>query len=107
MNPLHSYLVVAALLFTIGLAGALTRRNAIVVLISLELMLNAANLNFIAFWRYSPDPSAATGQIFVLFSMAVAAAEVAVGLALVIAVYRHYKTTALDKINALGNEGAK
>ena len=60
MTPLHGYLVVSALLFAIGLAGALTRRNSIVVLIGIELMLNAANLNFIAFWRFGPDPQALT-----------------------------------------------
>ncbi len=101
MSPLQSYLVVAALLFTVGLAGALVRRNAIIVLIGVELMLNAANLNLIAFWRFGPEPGAATGILFVLFSIAVAAAETAVGLALVIAVYRHYKTTELDSINSL------
>jgi NADH:ubiquinone oxidoreductase subunit K len=101
MSPLHSYLVLSAMLFAVGLAGVLTRRNAIVVLIGVELMLNAANLNFIAFWRFGPDPAMATGLVFVLFSMAVAAAEIAVGLALVIAVYRHYKTTDLDKISNL------
>ncbi len=58
MTPLHHYLLLSALLFSIGLAGALTRRNAILVLIGIELMLNAANLNFIAFWRYSPNPEA-------------------------------------------------
>lgn len=103
MNPLQSCLVLSALLFAIGLAGALTRRNAIIVLISVELMLNAANLNFIAFWRYGTN-SDAGGMIFVLFSMAVAAAEAAVGLALVLAVYRHYKTTELDRIKTLKHQ---
>ena len=74
----------AALLFAIGLAGALTRRNAILVLIGIELMLNAANLNLIAFWRYGPHPEALTGMMFAIFSIAVAAAEAAVGLGLVI-----------------------
>lgn len=101
MTPLHSYLILAALLFAIGLAGALTRRNAIIVLIGIELMLNAANLNFIAFWRYGPNPEALTGVVFVLFSIGVAAAEAAVGLALIIAIYRHYKTTNLDKMDVL------
>ena len=101
MIPLHYYLIFSALLFAIGLAGALTRRNAILVLIGIELMLNAANLNFIAFWRYSPDPEAITGIMFVIFSIAVAAAEAAVGLALIISIYRHYKTTNLDKMNSL------
>ena len=99
--PLYYYLTVSALLFAIGLAGALTRRNAILVLVGIELMLNAANLNFIAFWRYSPDPEALTGIMFVIFSIAVAAAEAAVGLALIIAVYRHYKTVNLDKVDSL------
>jgi NADH:ubiquinone oxidoreductase subunit K len=101
MTPLHGYLLVASLLFAIGLAGVLTRRHAIVVLIGIELMLNAANLNLIAFWRYGPNPEALTGVMFVLFAIAVAAAEAAVGLALVIAVYRHYGTTHLDQINRM------
>ena len=67
-SPLAAYLLVAALLFAIGLAGALTRRNAILVLIGIELMLNAANLNFIAFWRYGPHPEALTGLMFAIFS---------------------------------------
>jgi NADH-quinone oxidoreductase subunit K len=89
------------MLFAIGLAGALTRRNAILVLIGIELMLNAANLNFIAFWRYGPNPDAAKGIMFVLFSIGVAAAEAAVGLALIISIYRHYKTTNVDRFRAL------
>src|SRR5262249_47213091 len=101
MNPLKAYLVLSALLFSIGLTGALTRRNAILILIGIELMLNAANLNFIAFWRYSGHPDALAGLVFVVFSIAVAAAEAAVGLALIIAVYRHYKTTTVDQINSL------
>ena len=101
MSPLQGYLLVSALLFAIGLAGALMRRNAIIVLIGIELMLNAANLNFIAFWRYSPNPQAATGILFVLFSIGVAAAEAAVGLALIIAVYRHFKTTDVDKVDSM------
>ncbi len=79
----------------------MTRRNAILVLIGIELMLNAANLNFIAFWRYSPNPEALTGIMFVIFSIAVAAAEAAVGLALIIAIYRHYKTVNVDKMDSL------
>lgn len=95
------YLILSALLFSIGLAGALTRRNAIVVLIGIELMLNAANLNFLAFWRHSADPDALTGVMFVVFSIAVAAAEAAVGLALVIAVYRHSRSAQLGDLNRL------
>jgi NADH:ubiquinone oxidoreductase subunit K len=101
MTPLANYLLVAALLFSIGLAGALTRRNAILVLVGIELMLNAANLNFIAFWRYGPNPEALTGIMFAIFSIGVAAAEAAVGLALIISIHRHYKTTNLDQINSM------
>jgi NADH:ubiquinone oxidoreductase subunit K len=101
MIPLHYYLVLSAVLFAVGLAGALTRRNAILVLVGIELMLNAANLNFIAFWRYSPNPEMLTGIMFVIFSIAVAAAEAAVGLALIIAVYRHYRTINLDQVDSL------
>jgi NADH-quinone oxidoreductase subunit K len=101
MTPLLWYLLLSALLFAIGLAGALTRRNAIIVLIGIELMLNAANLNFIAFWRYGPNPEALTGMLFVVFSIAVAAAEAAVGLALIISIYRHYRTTNLDQIDSM------
>ena len=101
MTPLASYLLVAALVFAIGLAGALTRRNAILVLIGIELMLNAANLNLVAFWRYSPHPEYLTGMMFAVFSIAVAAAEAAVGLGLVIALYRHARTTDLDQINRM------
>jgi len=96
-----NYLLVSAVIFAIGLAGALVRRNAILVLIGIELMLNAANLNFIAFWRYGPNPEALTGVMFALFSIGVAAAEAAVGLALIIAVYRHFKTTNLDQIDSM------
>src|SRR5436190_23263006 len=101
MSPLAYYLIISAALFSIGLAGALMRRNAILVLVGIELMLNAANLNFIAFWRYQPHPEAATGLMFVIFSIAIAAAEAAVGLALIISIYRHYKTTNLDRIDSM------
>ena len=101
MTPLAGYLLVAALVFATGLAGALTRRNAILVLIGIELMLNAANLNLIAFWRYGPRPQALTGMMFAVFSIAVAAAEAAVGLGLVISIYRHVRTADLDKMNRL------
>ena len=97
MTPLHHYLILSALLFAIGLAGALTRRNAILVLIGIELMLNAANLNFIAFWRFGLSGSPATGVLFVVFSIAVAAAEAAVGLALIIAIYRHQRNIRLQE----------
>ncbi len=105
MNPLAGCLLVSALLFSIGLAGALTRRSAILVLVGIELMLNAANLNFIAFWRYgthghgAADPM--TGLIFVIFSIAVAAAEAAVGLALILAIYRFARTSDVSEITEL------
>jgi NADH:ubiquinone oxidoreductase subunit K len=101
MTPLSACLLLSALLFAIGLAGALMRRNAILVLIGIELMLNAANLNFIAFWRYGPNPEALTGMMFVLFSIGVAAAEAAVGLALIISLYRHTKTANIDGVNSM------
>ncbi len=101
MNPLQLCLAFSSILFAAGLAGALARSNAILALLGIELMLNAANLNFIAFWRYSPAPSPATGVIFVLFSIAVAAAEAAVGLALVIAIYRHQRNIRLPEARRL------
>jgi NADH-quinone oxidoreductase subunit K len=88
-------------LFALGLGAVLTRREAIAVLIGIELMLNAANLNFIAFWRLGPDPAALSGVLFVMFAIAVAAAEAAVGLALVIVVYRRCRTTEVDEVNEL------
>jgi NADH:ubiquinone oxidoreductase subunit K len=101
MTPLASCLLLSALLFAIGLAGALMRRNAILVLIGIELMLNAANLNFIAFWRYGTHPEVLTGVMFVIFSIGVAAAEAAVGLALIISLYRHTKTINIDEVNSM------
>src|ERR1700752_4654286 len=81
-TPLTEYLLVAALIFAIGLAGALTRRNVILVLIGIELMLNAANLNLIAFWRYSPHPELLTGMMFAVFSSAVPGAGARAGVGL-------------------------
>jgi NADH:ubiquinone oxidoreductase subunit K len=101
MTPLTSCLLLSSLIFAIGLAGALMRRNAILVLIGIELMLNAANLNFIAFWRYGPHSEALTGVMFVIFSIGVAAAEAAVGLALIISLYRHIKTTSIDEVTSM------
>ena len=101
MSSLSSCLLLSALLFSIGLAGALVRRNAILVLIGIELMLNAANLNFIAFCRFGPNPEALTGVLFTVFSIGVAAAEAAVGLALIISLYRHVKTTNLDQVDSM------
>ncbi len=101
MSPLQLCLLFSTLLFCIGLVGALSRSNTILVLLGIELMLNAANVNFIAFWRYGPHPEMATGVLFVLFSIAVAAAEAAVGLALVIAVHRHRKSVRLQEATQL------
>ena len=92
------YLFVSAALFAIGLFGALTRRSAILILIGIEIMMNAANINLIAFWRYS-DGTRATGQLFTFFGIAIAAAEVAVGLAIVIAIYRLYKSTNVNEVH--------
>lgn len=101
MIPLHQYLLLSTLLFGIGLAGVLTRRNGIVVLIGIELMLNAANLNLIAFWRHGPDPSRVEGLLLAMFGIGVAAAEVAVGLALIIALYRSRQSVDLDEVRDL------
>ena len=101
---LEHYLILSAVLFCVGLLGVLTRRNAVVVLFSIEIMLNAANLNFIAFWRFGENTDALQGPLFTLFTIAVAAAEVAVGLALIIAVYRHFKTVDLEQLDSLKEE---
>lgn len=101
MTALHLCLLLSSVLFCIGLTAALARSNAILVLLGIELMLNAANLNFIAFWRYGGHGNSGTGIVFVLFSIAVAAAEAAVGLALVIAVYRHQRNIRLQEANRL------
>jgi NADH-quinone oxidoreductase subunit K len=94
-------LVVSAALFCIGLVAVLSRRHAIFILIGIEMMLAAANLNFVAFWRFGATPQPPTGVMVAIFSIAIAAAEAAVGLALVIAVYRHYRTTEVDKLDQL------
>ena len=101
---LSKFLVIAAILFIIGVAGVLTRRNIIVIFMSIELILNAANLNFIAFSRYlqhSGNPNAVAGQIFTVFIIVVAAAEAAIGLGIVIALYRNKETILLDQIDLL------
>ena len=100
MLPLEWYLVLAAGLFCTGVYGVLSRRNAIAILMGVELMLNAVNINLVAFWRYL-EPGAATGQAFALFVYAVAAAEAAVGLALIIAVWRTRDTIVLEDIDLL------
>jgi NADH:ubiquinone oxidoreductase subunit K len=96
---LDAWLILGALLFAVGLAGVLTRRNAILTLVSVEIMMNAANLNFVAFWRYGELDVAA--HLFVLFAIVIAGAESAVGLALVIAVFRHFKSTRIDALRTL------
>jgi NADH:ubiquinone oxidoreductase subunit K len=102
MTPtLTLFLIISAALFCIGLLAALSRRHAIFILIGIEMMLAAANLNFIAFWRFGPQGQSPTGVMVAIFSIAIAAAEAAVGLALVIAVYRHYQTTSVDKLDQL------
>ncbi|MDQ6913807.1 MAG: NADH-quinone oxidoreductase subunit NuoK [Verrucomicrobiota bacterium] len=95
---LQHFLIVSVALFSIGLLAALSRRHAIFILIGIEMMLAAANINFVAFWRFAPQPHAPTGVMVAIFSIAIAAAEAAVGLALVIAVYRHYRTTDVDQL---------
>ncbi|MDX6613826.1 MAG: NADH-quinone oxidoreductase subunit [Blastocatellia bacterium] len=101
---LSKFLVVGALLFIIGVAGVLTRRNIIVIFMSIELILNAANLNFIAFSRYLQDTgsmNALAGQVFTIFVIVVAAAEAAIGLGIVIALYRNKETIWVDEIDIL------
>jgi NADH-quinone oxidoreductase subunit K len=100
MIPLSWYLLLAAALFCIGLFGVLARRNAVAILFGVELMLNAVNINLVAFWRYL-NPANIAGQAFALIVFAVAAAEVAVGLALVISVYRRRDTIMADDIDLL------
>ena len=98
MIPIQLYLIVSAFMFIMGVIGVLTRRNAIIVFMSIELMLNSANLTFVTFSSYLGN---LTGQMFVFFVMAVAAAEVSVGLAIIIAVFRNKKTMNIDEINVL------
>lgn len=98
--PLSWYLTLAAALFAVGFYGVLARRNAIAILMGIELMLNAVNINFLAFWRYI-SPEQPVGQIFAIFVLAVAAAEAAVGLALIISIYRTRKTINIDNIDLL------
>jgi NADH-quinone oxidoreductase subunit K len=100
MISLAWYLVFAAALFSIGLYGVLSRKNAVAILMSVELMLNAVNVNLVAFWRFN-DPAAMAGQAFAIMVFAVAAAEVAVGLALIISVYRMRKTVVADEIDLM------
>ncbi len=97
---LEHYLILSAILFSIGLYGALTKRNAVIILMCIELMLNAVNITMVAFSRYIV-PTLLTGQIFAIFVMVVAAAEVAVGLAVILAIYRGRETIDATKINLM------
>jgi NADH-quinone oxidoreductase subunit K len=104
MVTLGDYLVVSGILFTIGFAGVMVRRNIIIILMALELMLNAANLSLVAFSRFHVDPSGVpnyNAQVFVFFVITVAAAEVAVGLAIVVALFRLRQTTNVEDIATL------
>ena len=100
MIPLSWLLIFAAALFSIGLYGVLARKNAIAILMGVELMLNSVNVNLIAFWRYT-NPENMAGQVFAVIIFAVAAAEVAVGLALFISIYRRRDTIAADEIDLM------
>jgi len=100
MISLSHFLTVSAILFSIGLYGVLVRKNAVIVLMGIEIMMNAANLNLIAFSRFLPA-NRLTGQLFTLFGITIAAAEVAVGLALVIAIFRTAKTIEVDRMEKL------
>jgi NADH-quinone oxidoreductase subunit K len=96
--PIEYYLILSAFMFTVGIVGVLTRRNAIVVFMCIELMLNSANLTLITYSSYLGDVA---GQLFVFFVMSVAAAEAAVGLAIIIGIYRNKLTVNIDEINIL------
>ncbi len=98
MIPLHHYLIVSGLLFAIGLAGVVVRRNALIIYMSLELMLNAANLALIAFSKFN---NSLNGQVLVFFTITVAAAEVAVGLAIIVALFRRRQTVRVDELTSL------
>ena len=98
MITLSHYLVLSAILFVIGVTGVLMRRNVIIILLSIELMLTAVNLNFIAFSHYMKNP---VGQVFVFFVMTVAAAEATLGLAIVVALFRNMETVNVDEINQM------
>lgn len=100
MIPLSHFLILGALLFSIGVFGSLTRRHAIGILMSIELILNAANINFIAFNKFLGSPDG-LGQVFVLLVITIAAASAVIGLALVIAIYRNVKNIFVDKINLM------
>ncbi len=98
--PASAFLALALILFCIGLYGALTKRNTVIVLICIELMLNAVNINLVAFSKYGLTPSI-TGQIFALFGITVAAAEAAVGIAILFSLYRNRKSVRIDDVNSM------
>ncbi len=98
--PITYYIILSFALFSIGVVGVLTRRNAIIIFMCIELMLNAVNLNLVAFWRYL-EPNVVAGQVFALFIITVAAAEAAVGLAMIIAIYRSRLTVNADEVDTL------
>ena len=100
MVPLWMYLLVAAGMFSIGVYGVLARRNAVAILMSVELMLSAVNINLIAFWRYMA-PENIGGQAFAAFVFVVAAAEAAVGLAIIISIYRSRRSVVVEDVNLL------
>lgn len=100
MIPLAHYLILSAILFSIGLYGVFTRRSAVGILISLEIMLNAVNINFVAFCRFLA-PQTLAGQMFVIFTIGVGAASAVVGLAIIVTIYRNYKTIFVDEINLM------
>jgi NADH-quinone oxidoreductase subunit K len=100
MVPLWMYLFVAAALFCIGAFGVLARRNAVAILMSIELMLNAVNINLVAFWRYL-TPQVMSGQVFTAFVFVVAAAEAAVGLAIIISIYRRRRSVIVEDVDLL------
>ncbi len=97
MIPVEHFYLISAVLFALGLAIVITRRNAVLVLMGVELMLNASNINFVAYSKYSDI----SGQFFALFVIVVAAAEVAVGLAIILRVYRYFKTIDLDQVSEI------
>ncbi len=103
MIPLSWYLLVAAALFSIGLYGVLARRNAVAILMGVELMLNAVNINLVAFWRYGRFPEQPVGLAWAVFVLTVAAAEAAVGLALIISIYRHRDSVVAEEMDTLKN----
>ena len=101
MIYIQNYLIISALLFSIGFAVVVTKRNAILILMGIELMLNAVNLNLVSFSQY--DPNRLQGQMFALFVMVISAAEVTIALAIIMKIYDYFKNLDLDEINQLKN----